>query len=282
MTIDILSDLHFNVYYQVKMGNKEATEVLKTMYDPVILNNRTREAGDVLIIAGDIGHDNKQNIQFLKIFLKEYYKHIVCVLGNHDYYLINRIAQDDYDLNSFNRAKEMRDLINAEDNMYCLDGNIVEIDGVKFGGCASSYSNAYSKAYFPLADNHKANNEMWRNCMYDSKMMFGVENYDDIYKIELPKIEAAYKECDVMITHVNPSFLHEHMAPSYENDRFNIFFTFNGHKFMEAGSMKYWIFGHTHDRLEYTHNGVKCICNPFGYPSESMYGDDTLIKSIEL
>lgn len=282
MIIDILSDLHFDVYYQVHMGNKRATEVLKTMYDPVILDNKKRAPGDVLIIAGDIGHDNKQNIQFLKIFQKLYYKHIVCVLGNHDYYLINRTAQNNYDENSFNRATEMRDLINAEEHMYCLDGNVVEIDGIKFGGCDSSYSNAYLKAYFPLADNHKAINEIWKGGLYDYEKMFGVENYDDIYNIELVKIEAVYKKCDVMITHVNPSFLHEHMAPSYINDKLNTFFTFNGHKFMQDGSMKYWIFGHTHDRLEYSHNGVTCICNPFGYPTESMYGDDVLIKSIEI
>jgi len=29
-----------------------------------------------------------------------------------------------------------------------------------------------------------------------------------------------------------------------------MFFTFDGHRLMQNGSMKYWIFGHTHDRLE--------------------------------
>ena len=283
MIIDILSDLHFDVYYQVPMGNKKATGVLKTMYDPIILDNKKREPGDVLIVAGDIGHDNKQNIQFLKIFQKLYYKHIVCVLGNHDYYLNNRIAQDDYDENSFNRAKEMRELINAEDNMYCLDGSVIEIDGIKFGGCDSSYSNAFLLEYFPLAaDHYKSNNVMWKNCINDYQMMFNVEYYDTIYKLELPKIEAVHKKCDVMITHVNPSFLNEHIAQPYRGHQSSMFFTFDGHRFMQDGSMKYWVFGHTHDRLEYTHNGVKCICNPFGYPSESMYGDDILIKSIEI
>ena len=85
-----------------------------------------------------------------------------------------------------------------------------------------------------------------------------------------------------MITHVNPSFLHRHIASSYKGQQSNMFFTFNGHQFMKEGSMKYWVFGHTHDRLEYEYSGVKCICNPFGYPSESYYGDDTLIRSIEL
>lgn len=282
MIVDILSDLHFDVYYQVHMGNKKATEVLKTMYDPVILDNKKREAGDVLIIAGDIGHENQQNIQLLKIFKKLYYKHIICVLGNHDYYLIDRKAEKTYDENSFNRAQEMRNLINAEENMYCLDGNVVEIDGVRFGGCDSSYSSAHLKAYFPLFNTNKITNDMWKSGLNDYKKILGVENFDDIYNIELPKIEAVHKECDVMITHVNPSYLKEHISPSYKNDRLNTFFTFDGHKFMKDGSMKYWVFGHTHDKLEYEHNGVKCLCNPFGYPAESCYGDDVWIKSIEV
>lgn len=280
MKIDILSDTHFDTYFtQAQSSNIEA---IKSIFDPIFFDNRKRETGDVLIIAGDIGHYNSQNMKILKIFQKEYYKHIVCVLGNHDYYLNNRIEQDNYDLNSFNRVNEMRELINAQENMYCLNGDVIGIDGIRFGGCDSSYSNAYLKAYFKLADHPKANNEMWKRLMPDYEMMFGVNYYNEIYKIELPKIEAVHKECDVMITHVNPSFLHRHLSPAYKNQQGNMFFSFDGHKFMEDGSMKYWVFGHTHDRLEYEHNGVKCICNPFGYPSESLYGDDTLIRSIEL
>lgn len=282
MIVDILSDLHFDNYFPIPMGNKKATEVLKSMYAPVILDNGKREPGDVLVIAGDIGHYNQQNIQFLKLFQKLYYKHIVCVLGNHDYYLINISERYIYDYDSFKRAAEMRDLINAEENMYCLDGNVIEINGVKFGGCASSYSNAYLKAHFPLFDTDKIINDMWKNGLYDSERTYGVENYDDIYKLELPKIEVVYKECDVMITHVNPSHLKENMALGYREDKYSTFFSFDGHKFMQEGSMTYWIFGHTHDRLEYELHGVKCICNPFGYPFESLYGDDILIKSIEV
>ena len=141
MIIDILSDTHFDTYFtQAQSSNIEA---IKSIFDPIFFDNRKRETGDVLIIAGDIGHYNSQNMKILKIFQKEYYQHIVCVLGNHDYYLNNRIEQDDYDLNSFNRVNEIRELINAQENMYCLNGDVIEIDGIRFGGCYSSYSNAY-------------------------------------------------------------------------------------------------------------------------------------------
>jgi len=43
--------------------------------------------------------------------------------------------------------------------------------------------------------------------------------------------------------------------------------------------MKYWVFGHTHDPIEYKIEGVDFLCNPLGYPNESNYGDSIKMKS---
>jgi len=281
MTIDILSDLHFDYYFP--SSSELSEDAVKSIFDPIFFMNRTRETGNVLIVAGDLGHYNKQNLEGLKIFQKHYYKHIICVLGNHDYYLINPDAQQFYEHDSLNRAKEMRELINSQENMYCLDGNIVEINGVKFGGCDSWYNGSYLIQNKPIFEpTTESINRLWKSISNDSKYIFGVENFDDIYKIELPKIEAIYKECDVMITHINPSVKDKHIALSYRDQPSNTFFTFDAESFMATGNMKYWIFGHTHDRIEYEQYGVQCICNPLGSPQESYYGDDTIIRSIEL
>lgn len=272
MKIDILSDLHFDYYFTDYPSRKD----IEKIYDKIFI-----DCGDVLVVAGDLGHDNAQNIRILKMIQRYYYKNIVCVLGNHDYYLSNRIAQDDYDLNSFSRVEEMRVLINDEEDMYCLNGTVIEIDGIRFGGADGWYSDAYLKYKYPFGDFPlKSNNEMWRNCMPDSDSIFGIKNFDDIHSIEKPKLLAVYKECDVMITHVNPSFKDEHMSPKFIGEQSNTFFCFNGHEYLKDGSMMYWVFGHTHDAIEYELHGVKCICNPFGYSSESRYGDNISIKSI--
>jgi len=46
--------------------------------------------------------------------------------------------------------------------------------------------------------------------------------------------------------------------------------------------MRYWIFGHTHDRTEFEENSVRCLCNPMGYPNESMNGNSIQPMQIEL
>ena len=260
MIIDILSDLHFDYYF--KLINISKIDVQKA-YDRYFLKDG-RIQGDVLVVAGDIGHDNKQNITILKMIQRLYgYKAIICVLGNHDYLLTNRIAMDNYE-NSFERAKEMKELINAEEGLYCLDGDVVEIEGVKFGGAMGWYSSAFLKAYYPFQDvSASANNGMWKNCMPEGKQLIGVKNFDDLYFIERPKMEAVHDKCDIMITHINPSFLKEHIPQSYRNNQTTTFFCFNGHDLLRNTTAKHWIFGHTHDSYSYVFEGVECHVNAY-------------------
>lgn len=273
MRIDILSDLHCDYFF--KQSNNSTIDI-KKVYDKVLLQDG-RNAGDVLVVAGDIGHYNNQNLIILKMIKRIYgYRAIVCVLGNHDYYLANRIARDDYE-DSFERARELIDLVNSEEDLYCLDGNVIEIDGVKFGGAMGWYSDAYLNYRYPNGNFPlKSNNEMWKKCMLDFEMTKGIENFNDLYHIELPKIEAVYKECDVMITHINPSYEDVHLSKEFFREQTNTFFCFNGHKYLKGTTAKHWIFGHTHDSFSYEFCGVICYVNAY----DDKFG--AKMKSIEV
>ncbi|MDD2356469.1 MAG: metallophosphoesterase [Thiovulaceae bacterium] len=270
MKIDILSDLHFDYYFKQIYSSK--VDVRKT-YDKYFLKDG-REIGDVLVVAGDLGHNNQQNISLLDMIKRIYgYKAIICVLGNHDYCLVNRIMEDDYD-DSFARADEMKKLINDKEGIYCLDGDVIEIDGIRFGGAMGWYSSAFSRTYFPLAG-IEGMNGMWKVLMPEGKQFKGIKNFDDPYKIELPKIEAVYQKCDVMITHINPSFLAEHISQEYRNNRSTTFYCFNGHEFLKNTTAKHWIFGHTHSSYSYEFEGVQCHVNAYELYKSNM-------KSIEI
>ena len=274
LKVDILSDLHIDFYFNPTVA--VTTKNVKSLFDDIFKGS----SSDILIIAGDIGHHNQQNIEVLKILQQEYYKYIICVLGNHDYYLITSGARKHYKT-SYNRADEMKKLINKEKDMFCLDGNIVEIDGIKFGGCDGWYSDAYMKHYYP----HKTKRftiGLWKHTISDYENILGIKNFYELYNKEIEKIEKIYQNCDVMITHVNPSYLEDHIAEQYHGSDINTFFTFDGHKYLKDGSIKYWVFGHTHDEIQYEFEDVKCICNPLGYPSENNYGEWCSVKTIEI
>jgi len=85
MKVDILSDLHLDFYFKPCFTTSEH---IISLFGDIFTDTGTRKIGDVLIVAGDIGHYNEQSIEVLKIFQEKFYKHIICVLGNHDYYLI--------------------------------------------------------------------------------------------------------------------------------------------------------------------------------------------------
>ena len=59
LKIDILSDIHFDNYFYGKYTNDDVIN----FYSQIIDFNK---CGDVLVIAGDIGHNNSQNIKILK------------------------------------------------------------------------------------------------------------------------------------------------------------------------------------------------------------------------
>ncbi len=274
LKVDILSDTHFDNYFYGKYTNDDVIKFYSQIID---FNN----CGDVLVIAGDIGHNNSQNIRILKL-LKQYYKNIICVLGNHDYYLLGKENKSLFK-DSFERVENMRELINNQDGMYCLNGDTVRIDGVTFGGCDGWYNDGYFARQYPTESfSRKSTNVMWRNIMNDANFIYGAENFDDIFEIEKPKIESVFKKCDVMITHINPSAKNEHINIRFQNNPTNVFFCFDGEKYLQNGNMKYWIFGHTHEELEYEEHNVKCICNPLGYFNESGNGSWVKIKQIEV
>ena len=228
MKIDILSDLHFDNYFYNKY---KKDDVIKFYSQIIDFNN----LGDILVIAGDLGHDNEQNIKILKI-LKEYYKNIICILGNHDYYLMGKTNKKLFS-NSFERVENMRELINSKDGMYCLNGNIIEIDGIKFGGCDSWYNDGFLKVNYPSGNfSRKSTNVMWSNCTPDSKFIVGIENFDDIFEIEKEKIESVYKDCDVMITHVNPSAKKDNINIRFQTNPSSTCFCFDGEKYLKNGN----------------------------------------------
>lgn len=265
LQISILSDLHLDSYFGVSIAPPTEAEV-RGVFDPIF-----QTSADVLVIAGDLGHYNHQIRQILKWLRRLYFKHIVCVLGNHDYYLSNRIMMDDFDENSFNRVAALRSELNAIDGVHCLNGEVVEIEGVRFGGCDGWYDGAYwlvnLNSYYLYCDHHVQ--EHWKLTMPDASRIKGINRFDDIWKIEQPKIEAVYQQCDVMITHVMPSIDPQYVDSIYRKDIGTAFFTFNGEKYLKGTTAHTWIYGHNHTNQDSEVHGVRLIANQMGYRGEA-------------
>jgi predicted phosphodiesterase len=268
LSISILSDLHIDSYFPLSAEPISEIAVRK-VFEPIF-----KTKADVLVIAGDLGHYNHQAHQIMKWLRALYFKNIICVLGNHDYYLVNRIMMDDFNENSFERVSVLRTELNAIEGVYCLDGNVVEIEGVRFGGCDSWYDGQYwlsnLNTHYLYCDHHIQ--EHWKLTMPDASAIKGIKKYDDIWKIEQPKIEAVYQACDVMITHVMPSIDPQHVDSIYRKDKGSAFFTFNGEKYLKETTAKVWVYGHNHTNQDVEVQGVRLVANQMGYRGEARKG----------
>ena len=226
----------------------------------------------MIVVAGDLGHYNAQSLEAMLLIKERYCRELVCVLGNHDYYMSQKERQ--FYSGSFERAEAMKRML-AENGIHCMDGTIVEIDGIRFGGAMGWYDGMYAWEHFQrqLQGTLVPLEEYWRKSMNDFAQITDIKHVRDLWEIEKPKIEAVYRDCDIMVTHVNPSIKKEHTDSQWRGNMGTAFFTFDGRRYMQGGSMKHWIFGHTHSAIEYKVDGVEVHSCQLGYPGETSKSD---------
>jgi len=285
MTIATISDIHTDFYIPAKLTGYK----LDNAMDEFIKNELWLKTADVLVFAGDNSHYPKHNKLMLeKIAAKKIYKKIFVTFGNHDLYLISNQQRSKYKT-SWDKILELKQICEEIDTVEFLDGNIVEVDGVKFGGTGGWYDMSYSKQLFNM--NHFNCMHKWKNVMNDANLIVGNDYPPEIndsreamyggykykaytfdpmkfFKQEEEKILAIVEECDVFISHVGP-LVPPNLPVHFQNVETG-FYYFNGEWILNKDKApKLWIFGHTHDKYLWKHNNTVLVCNPLGYKSEN-------------
>ncbi len=302
MKIAIMGDTHFDFWFS------SSGIVSEQKFDSKFKALLESAPADVLVIAGDIGHYNAQNITCLK-HLRRYYERILVTFGNHDYYLVTKSIVSKYQYKSGRlggsreRVAEMKTMIELEDGIDYVDGNIIEIDGISFGGATGWYDGSLLDK-----NNHDEINSKWQLIMNDAKTIHPTGDkgakFDDLFHEQKYRLDAVYQQCDVMISHVSPlsewkQFLEMYgfdsdqasRDPNYSMNHVSLqgyraFYCFDGKEYLENGSMTHWIFGHTHQNFSRTYqreNGkeIEIVCNSIGAPKKNKESDFK-IKVIEV
>ena len=272
--IDYISDIHADFYIKNTNPQSPKFHILIEKFCKSLLPEKP---GDILIIAGDLGHYNQQTKFILKYF-KSIYNDVIFVNGNHDLYLIGN-QKEKYNYKSEDRLKELEEIAKDTGTIY-LDGDTVEINGIKYGGTAGWYN---------LPNNEDLIH--WRNSLNDSNLIFdgypiyGAYSYGamgrpdwDTQKYYIQQKENLKKlKCDVLITHVAQVIPPGNvMNPLYRNDPGNIFYYVDNFELIKETGAKVYIYGHIQ---EYMRDDIKIYCNPLGYPSERK---QKKIKQIEV
>jgi len=255
MKIDYISDLHLDFY--VRHNGNEIKYKRNTL--DFLESLLPDKLGEVIVIAGDISHYNRQSYWTLEYFSQKY-EQVFFVFGNHDYYLISNKQRKEYRLNSKNREFELMGMISHLLNVTLLwDFNLFDYGGVRFSG---------STSWYPLTELKDYN--FFKSTSNDSRLIHDL----NISSINYRELEAYDKleDVDVIVTHVPPIIIdshHKHGGTScYLNE-------------LKELKANHYIFGHCHEQNVYEKDGARFYINALGYPNEWMQNMNPLHYSKE-
>ena len=254
MKIQIISDLHTEFFIDKKSLISQCEKILSP--------------ADWLIIAGDLGTSQKfvssrspKDLfnDALKVFCK-HYERVIFVPGNHEYYH-----------STWNKTIEWFDSLENEFSSFMvLDNNVYHENEIQLIGSTlwfmpdplnGKYWNGMSDSHFnslkPFEERGEASARFIEDVVAD------------------PEEQLNDKICQIVVTHMVP--LMESVPEVYKSSNLNRFFVNekpikllekwkeNPEIWVQIKLPKIWIHGHTHTSFDYDYNGMRVICNPFGY-----------------
>ncbi len=242
MKIDYVSDLHLDFHIRIS-GNEDKYKKNTIAFLETLL---PEQIGDVLVIAGDISHYNRQSFIALEYF-SQVYKRVFFVTGNHDYYLISGEQEKKYKRNSMNREMELVSMTAFLMNVTFLHNfEVIEYRGVKFSG---------STSWYPLTEFKDRN--FFNSISNDSRLIKGYDigqmNYIQSEKYKL------MPEVDVLVTHVPSIVINSHIKHGDTSCYLNE---------LKDVKARHNIFGHCHEQNTYEKDDCKFYINALGYPDE--------------
>jgi predicted phosphodiesterase len=261
MKFRIVSDIHLEFIKDFDKKSKISSN--STNYGSFVENFLKLPQVDGLIMAGDIVTFRQLNDGSFEKFIKLIrgdYKHIIYILGNHEYYTNTDENVDVLPL--------YREFCKKHDIIF-LDNEFVEIEddikSIKIGG-STLWSPITENAALMMNDMRFVSrkkvlkmNEKALEWIKKSVIPNNSENYD---------VSESEEHIDIMITHHLPS--HRFVAERYANYDNSGFANNSLDMYFKELPIDYWIFGHTHTPMSKKMHGIQFVCNPFGYPEENI------------
>lgn len=275
--IDVISDIHFD-HHLKDCTLQKAKNFIKNYLIPKGADKNTKR--EVILLAGDIFDKHESAGNVFRAF-KSFYNEVIYVYGNHECYVYSKHLQS---------TEEKLDAIRAsakEQEVHMLEGDIVTIKGITFGGSSAWYDFTYGYRY---GETYKSMYEMFNNYMSDSYLVADYFTYPPYYGkrrsiLDFPKfrdsrldeVKRIPENVDVMLTHIGP-VVPQALLPKYKEASTGFYF-FDGESEVIRIQPKIWLYGHTHQQYDEVFYKTRMMCNPFGYPNEKV---GTRIRTIPL
>lgn len=250
MRIQITSDLHGEF-------REKRRESLSSRPSPLV----AKTDADVLILAGDI-HQGVQAVEYARELAEDLGIPVLLVPGNHEFY-----------------GGEFTDTLAAMraavgEGVHVLARDTVILQGVRFLGCilwCDFCLFGRERQEDAMAEAQMAMNDFWLIRHQGERL--GAEamlqwHLDDRAWLE-GALATAWDGPTVVITHHGPApgsvaarFQRHELTPAFVSD-----LTPSIQRYQPA----LWVHGHTHTAFDYSIGRTRVVCNPAGYPSETVH-----------
>lgn len=217
-----------------------------------------RDAGSVLVLAGDISATPLQLVEFLKC-VEGRFLHVVYVPGNHEYYR--------HDFCEWN-TEARRALAHMTLRRLTAPINrvgVADVGGVRFIACTLWADGGHTKQERKAVEGY----------MMDFKVIkvgsrkFLPSDMQTANRLQQEGIAEALGRSDgpvVVVTHHLPSYQLCH--PRFGSDANGGFASDCDWLMQGELAPALWIHGHTHDSIDRTIGKTRVVCNPAGYQPE--------------
>ena len=208
---------------------------------------------DVLVLAGDI--DGPTSLQDMLKMFAHHFRHVVYVLGNHEFYGTSVDAR----LSTLHSWKKPA-------NLHWLENSSVVIDGQRFVGCTMWFPKTRGAPAGVLADFvHIGRFVPW---VYERN------------RESVAYLEQSVRHGDVVVTHHLPS--QRCVAPKYAGHPTNAFYVCDVEPIIHARSPRLWIHGHTHETVDCIVGQTRIVANPYGYAGHETNARFNPAKTVDL
>ena len=238
MKIQYCSDLHLEFRENLRMMNAK---------EPVL-----DVAGDVLVIAGDVGYLSDKNVEHLRLWkwMSENYRQVLMVAGNHEFYNHGDIA-------AMGDSWEKKFL----PNVGYYHNKVVRIGNTDF-----ILSTLWSRIS-PLDEMIvQAGMNDYRQILYNRHRLTANDITDEFEKnfaFIQKSVEMTDAEKIVVVTHHIPTFAS--IDKRYAGDPLNVAFATELGNYIADSRINAWIYGHAHHQTDLMIGNIHLVSNPLGY-----------------
>ena len=215
--------------------------------------------GDILCLAGDIGHPELPTYQAFLMYASSLFTHVFIIAGNHEYY--QTVSHPKKTISSV--SEQIADICQKFPNVHFLNN--------------TTY-------YMPEFDTYVLGTTLWSTTTGDHDEMYIYNDFKKIHNMflheymdKLHHMSVAYLTSEleklvsstsniIVLSHHLPS--HKLIAPQYADSDINHLFATNLEKLMYTYRIHHWICGHSHTSVNMKIHKTQLWMNPVGYPGE--------------